>query len=187
MGISKWLVAAVALVAVTNVQAQEKTRAYIAPFAGYTHLRLDEGTVYQQDDLVKFDALTFGAIFGFQTPVGFLAEISRSHAIHADLFDEPGDFELLQSTLLNDMKCALDGDSKLCVISASRHDDVRYLDSYSGQQCVSAARAARPSPTATAAVSASAPCHLMSTLRRTPIVRCGSFVPPGESALGNGR
>jgi hypothetical protein len=52
-----------------------------------------------------------------------------------------GDFELLQSTLLTDMKRALDGDSKLSVISATRHDDVRYLDSYSGQQCVSAARA----------------------------------------------
>jgi len=97
MGISKWLVAAVALAAVTNVQAQDKTRAYIAPFAGYTHLRLDEGTVYEQDDTVKFDALTFGATFGFQMPVGFLVEISRSHAVHADLFDEPGDFDLLHT------------------------------------------------------------------------------------------
>lgn len=97
MGFSKWLVAAAALVAVTNVQAQEKTRAYIAPFAGYTHLRLDEGTVYDEFDTVKFDALTFGATFGFQTPIGFLAEISRSHAVHADLFDEPGDFDLLHT------------------------------------------------------------------------------------------
>lgn len=97
MGISKWLVAAAALVAVTNVQAQEKTRAYIAPFAGYTHLRLDDGTVYNEFDTVKFDALTFGATFGFQTPIGFLAEISRSHAVHADLFDEPGDFALLHT------------------------------------------------------------------------------------------
>lgn len=97
MGISKWLVAAAALAAFTNAQAQEKTRAYIAPFAGYTHLRLNEGTVHEQDDTVKFDALTFGATFGFQMPVGFLAEISRSHAVHADLFDEPGDFDLLHT------------------------------------------------------------------------------------------
>jgi hypothetical protein len=97
MGISTWLVATAALAAVTNVQAQEKTHAYIAPFGGYTHIRLDEGTVYQQTDTFKFDALTFGATFGFQTPVGFLAEVSRSHAVHADLFDEPGDFDLLHT------------------------------------------------------------------------------------------
>ena len=63
MGISKWLVAAVASIAATGVQAQEKTRAYIAPYAGYTHIRLNEGTVYQQSDTFKFDALTFGASF----------------------------------------------------------------------------------------------------------------------------
>ena len=40
---------------------------------------------------------TFGATFGFQTPIGFLAEISCSHAVHADLFDEPGDFDLLHT------------------------------------------------------------------------------------------
>jgi len=97
MGISKWLVAAVASIAATGVQAQEKTRAYIAPYAGYTHIRLNEGTVYQQSDTFKFDALTFGASFGLQTPVGFLAEVSRTHAIHADLFDEPGDFDLLHT------------------------------------------------------------------------------------------
>ena len=97
MGISKWLAVAAVVVAATNVQAQEKTRAYVAPFGGYTHLRLNEGTVYEQDETTKFDALTFGATFGFQTPVGFLAEVSRSHAIHADLFDEPGDFELTQT------------------------------------------------------------------------------------------
>jgi hypothetical protein len=99
MGISKWLVAAAVMAAATNAQAQEqeKTRAYIAPFAGYTHLRPDEGTVNEEFDTVKFDALTFGATFGFQVPVGFLAEVSRSHAVHADLFDEPGDFELLHT------------------------------------------------------------------------------------------
>jgi hypothetical protein len=97
MRISKWLVAAAVVVSATNVQAQEKTRAYVAPFGGYTHLRLNEGTVYEQDETTKFDALTFGATFGFQTPAGFLAEVSRSHAIHADLFDEPGDFELTQT------------------------------------------------------------------------------------------
>jgi hypothetical protein len=96
MGIAKWLVAAAAIAAATGAQAQDpgKTRAYIAPYAGYTHLRFNEGTVYEQTDTLKFDALTFGASFGFQTSVGFLAEVGRSHAIHADFFDEPGDFEL---------------------------------------------------------------------------------------------
>ena len=94
MGIAKWLVVAGAVAAATNAQAQdaEKTHAYIAPFAGYTHLRFNEGTVYQQNETFRFDALTFGATFGFQMPVGFLAEVGRSHAIHADFFDEPGDF-----------------------------------------------------------------------------------------------
>jgi hypothetical protein len=100
MGIAKWLVVAGAVAAATNAQAQDaqKTRAYIAPYAGYTHLRLDEGTVYQQTETYKFDALTFGASFGFQMPVGFLAEVGRSHAIHADFFDEPGDFELTHTS-----------------------------------------------------------------------------------------
>jgi hypothetical protein len=100
MGKSKWLVAAGALLVAAGAQAQEprKTHAYITPFAGFTHLRLNDGTVYQQFETVSFDALQFGAAFGFQTPVGFLAEVGRSHAIHADFFDDPGDFELTHTS-----------------------------------------------------------------------------------------
>ena len=55
MGIAKWLVVVGAVAAATNVQAQdtEKTQAYIAPFAGYTHLRFNEGTVYQQNETLR--------------------------------------------------------------------------------------------------------------------------------------
>lgn len=100
MGIAKWLVVAASVVAAANVQAQtpEKTRAYIAPYGGYAHLRLDPGTVYQQNETVKFDALQFGASFGFITPVGFLAEVGRAHSVHADFFDDPGDFELTHTS-----------------------------------------------------------------------------------------
>ncbi len=98
MGNAKWLVVAAAMVAAANAQAGETTKAYIAPHVGYAHLRFDEGTVYQQTETLKFDALQFGASFGFQMPVGFLAEVGRSHAIHADFFDEPGDFELTQTS-----------------------------------------------------------------------------------------
>jgi len=99
MGISKWLVAAGALAAATGAQADDnRTRAYIAPYAGYTHIRLDDGTVYQQTETYKFDALLVGASFGFQTPVGFLAEVGRAHSVHADFFDDPGDFELTHTS-----------------------------------------------------------------------------------------
>ena len=80
MGISKWLVAAAALAAFTNVQAQEKTRAYIATFAGYTHLRLNEGTVYEQDDTVKFDALTFGGLARGKSTVKNAKDSRRMYA-----------------------------------------------------------------------------------------------------------
>ncbi len=97
MGTTKWLgVCAVALAAAT-AQAQEKTKAYIAPYAGYTHMRLDAGTVFNEADTARFDALTFGASFGFQMPIGLLVEIGRSHAIHADVFDDQGDFELTEN------------------------------------------------------------------------------------------
>jgi hypothetical protein len=100
MGMKNWLFAVGALCAAAGAQAQDapKTRAYIAPYGGFTHMRFNEGTVYQQTETIKFDAVQFGASFGFQTPVGFLAEIGRSHAIHADFFDEPGDFELLHTS-----------------------------------------------------------------------------------------
>ena len=99
MGTTKWLVAGAVMLAAANAQArdQQKTHAYIAPYAGYTHLRLDEGTVYNEPDTMRFDALTFGASFGFQTPSGFLVEIGRSHAVHADVFDDRGDFELTEN------------------------------------------------------------------------------------------
>jgi hypothetical protein len=98
MGTTKWLVAGVAVLAAAGVQAQEKTRAYIAPYAGYAHIRLDPGTVYQLTETYRFDALNFGAVFGFEMPVGFLAEVGRAHSVHADFFDDPGSFDLTHTS-----------------------------------------------------------------------------------------
>jgi len=100
MGTKQWLVAVGALCAAAGAQAQDrpKTHAYIAPYAGFTHMRLNEGTVWQQTDTFKFDAVQLGASFGFQTPVGFLVEIGRSHSVHADFLDDPGDFELVHTS-----------------------------------------------------------------------------------------
>jgi len=99
MGTKKLLVACAAVMVATSAHAvdPQKTHAYIAPYGGYTHLRLDEGTVYNELDTVRFDALTFGASFGFQMPIGFQVEIGRSHAVHADVFDDRGDFELTEN------------------------------------------------------------------------------------------
>ena len=104
MGTQKWLGACAALVMAAGAQAAdggqpgEKAHAYIAPYGGYTHIRMDEGTVFQQTETFKFDALLLGASFGFQWPMGFLAEVGRAHSIHADFFDDPGDFELTHTS-----------------------------------------------------------------------------------------
>lgn len=79
-------------------QGGEAAHAYIAPYGGYTHLRIDEGTVYQQTESYKFDALLLGMSFGFEWPVGFLVEVGRAHSIHADFFDDPGDFALTHTS-----------------------------------------------------------------------------------------
>ena len=81
-------------------QAQDaaKTHAYIAPYAGMTHMRFNEGTVLGQTETFTFDAVQIGASFGFQTPVGFLVEVGRSHSVHADFLDDPGDFELVHTS-----------------------------------------------------------------------------------------
>jgi len=102
MGTTKLLVGCIVAMAAATAQAQsgapEKTKAYIAPYGGYAHLRLDPGTVYQQTETYRFDALNLGASFGFQTPIGFLAEVGRAHSVHADFFDDPGDFELTHTS-----------------------------------------------------------------------------------------
>ncbi len=103
MGREKLLAAcaALAMATVANAgggQPDEHAHAYIAPYAGYTHLRIDEGTVYQQTEGYKFDALLLGASFGFQWPAGFLVEAGRAHSIHADFFDDPGNFSLTHTS-----------------------------------------------------------------------------------------
>lgn len=98
MGTMKWLVTCAVAVAAANAQADERTQAYIAPYVGYAHLRIDGGTVFGEADTQKFDALQFGASFGFRMPVGFLIEVGRSHAVHANLFYDDSDLELTQTS-----------------------------------------------------------------------------------------
>jgi hypothetical protein len=87
MGSMKWMVTAAALFAATAVRADdEKTRVYIAPYVGYTHLRIDQGQIPEQFDTVRTDALQIGASLGVRIPVGLLLEAGRSNAIHTDLF-----------------------------------------------------------------------------------------------------
>jgi hypothetical protein len=101
MGKMKWLVAGatLAIAAAANAQADgEKTQAYIAPYVGYAHMRINGGTVYNEPEAMKFDALQFGASFGFRMPVGFLVEVGRSHAVHANLFYDDSDLELTHTS-----------------------------------------------------------------------------------------
>jgi hypothetical protein len=105
MGMSKWLVAMSALSAAAGVQAQspapapaaEKTMAYITPYAGYTHIKIDSGRIYQEPEEAKMDAFQLGAAFGFRWPFGLLIEVAHSEAVHAELFNSD-DFDLEQNS-----------------------------------------------------------------------------------------
>lgn len=98
MGIARLLVAVALACAAAGAHAQDQRRAlaYVAPYAGYTHMRIDSGRIYQEPDTLRFDALTFGAAFGFRFPVGFMIEAGHSNAIHANVFDGD-DFALTQT------------------------------------------------------------------------------------------
>ena len=99
MGTMKWLGACAMLAVAAGAHADgDKTKAYIAPYVGYAHMRIDGGTIYAEPDTQRFDALQFGAAFGFITPVGFLAEVGRSHAVHANLFYDESDLELTHTS-----------------------------------------------------------------------------------------
>ena len=107
MAMSKWLVATVALSAAAGVRAQapaptsapaeEKAMAYITPYAGYTHIKIDSGRIYQEPDVAKMDAFQLGAAFGFRWPFGLLIEVAHSEAVHAELFNSD-DFDLEQNS-----------------------------------------------------------------------------------------
>jgi len=98
MGKAKWLAAAaVASFGVSAAQADEKIKMYITPFVGYTHLRIDRGTVYNEPETLRFDSLQWGATLGLHAPFGLVAEVGHSNAIHANIFDDIGDYSLSQT------------------------------------------------------------------------------------------
>jgi hypothetical protein len=98
MGKPKWLAAAVAAsLGISAAHADDRGRMYITPFAGYNHLRIDRGNVFDEAETIRFDSLQFGATVGYRAPFGFVVEVGRSNAIHADIFDEHGDYRLTQT------------------------------------------------------------------------------------------
>jgi hypothetical protein len=94
MGGTKWLVAAAMLLAATGARAQEKTAVYIAPYGGYTHLRIDEGQIPEQVGTLRIDAAQVGFSFGIRIPAGLLIEAGRSDAIHTDFLFSDEDIDM---------------------------------------------------------------------------------------------
>jgi hypothetical protein len=88
---------AVAALAVSAAHADDSGRMYITPFAGYTHLRIDRGRVSNEAETIRLDSLQVGATLGYLAPFGLVIEAGRSSAIHADIFDNHGDYRLTQS------------------------------------------------------------------------------------------
>jgi hypothetical protein len=100
MGKSKWLVVALAAslgVSAAQADTDNRGKMYITPFAGYNHLRIDRGVVFDEAETIRFDSLQFGATVGYRAPFGLVVEAGRSNAIHADIFDEHGDYALTQT------------------------------------------------------------------------------------------
>ena len=101
MGKSQWLVAGLLAfgASAAQAQAQERGSVYIAPYVGYSHLRIDAGRVFEEPETLRFDALHFGATLGYRAPFGLIVEVGRSDALHADLnfFDGSDAFTLTQT------------------------------------------------------------------------------------------
>jgi hypothetical protein len=100
MGKSKWLAVAIAAslgTSAVHADTGSRGKMYITPFAGYNHLRIDRGRVFNEQDTLRFDSLQWGVAVGYETPFGLLVEVGRSDALHADIFDEHGDYQLQQT------------------------------------------------------------------------------------------
>jgi hypothetical protein len=60
MGKSQWLAVAIAAALGTSAAHSEpgsRGRMYVTPFAGYTHLRTDNGKVVDEPETIRFDSL----------------------------------------------------------------------------------------------------------------------------------
>jgi len=97
MGNLRWLVAPALALAAAAASAQDQGKVYITPFVGSTHLRIDRGHAYNEPETFSVDSLEVGATFGYLAPFGMVIEVGRSNSIHANLFDEHGDYELTQA------------------------------------------------------------------------------------------
>jgi hypothetical protein len=98
MGKAKWLVVAVAAsLGASAAYADELGKMYITPFVGYNHLRIDRGRVFDEPETIRFDSLQAGVTLGYHAPFGLVIEAGRSSAIHANIFDQHGDYALTQT------------------------------------------------------------------------------------------
>jgi len=98
MGKGHCLAAALAAsLGVSAAHADGRGKMYITPFAGFNHLRIDRGHVFDEAETLRFDSLQVGATVGYRAPFGLVIEAGRSSAIHADIFDDHGDYWLTQS------------------------------------------------------------------------------------------
>jgi hypothetical protein len=98
MGKKRWLPVLLAALAAPAVHAEERGKMFVSPYGGYAHLRIDAGTVSDQPETLRFDALQLGVSVGYRAPFGLVAELGRSSAVHADFFDDStGDYDLKQT------------------------------------------------------------------------------------------
>jgi hypothetical protein len=84
-------------VSAARADTDNRGKMYITPFAGYNHLRIDRGNVFDEPETIRIDSLQFGATVGYHAPFGLVIEAGRSTAIHADIFDSHGDYGLTQT------------------------------------------------------------------------------------------
>ena len=82
--------------AMAQAQDQERGKMFITPFVGSTHLRIDSGQVYNESQTFRVDSLQTGVRLGYRAPFGLVVEVGRSSAVHANLFDDHGDYWLTQ-------------------------------------------------------------------------------------------
>jgi hypothetical protein len=97
MGKAQWLVVASLAFGASAAGAQEMGSVYIMPYVGSSHLRIDSGRVYNEAETFRIDSLKLGATLGYRAPFGLVIEVGRSNSVHANLFDEHGDYELTEA------------------------------------------------------------------------------------------
>lgn len=95
MGKAGLLVLALCGIGAGSVRAGEYGEFQVAPYAGYSHLRID-GAYMRNGETVRVDQALAGVSAGYVAPFGLLVEIGRSSALHLGWFDSDREFGLNQ-------------------------------------------------------------------------------------------